>query len=218
MKQTIVCVVLAAAACGAVGCEPSADEGGITEWMGEAPHVAAKGFLNGEDVDFALEGEAAANSEIFHCDRDYRVPFVNGEPDLAQAKNMGFVLEGHATVNGEERLFEVDFKPRAFEGDPAGTEYQIVPSVEGKEIATDEMWLVWGYENAEGVDVFEEFAQEGRFVLGGYTGERDESGTVIPVDEGWVGGFVEARWSAEEHIAVSFTAICSENSFEEPGQ
>jgi hypothetical protein len=62
--------------------------------------------------------------------------------------------------------------------------------------------------------LLEAAAQEGRFVLGQFTGSPGEGGVVIP-EGGHVGGYAEARWSVTDSLKISFSVLCKQSDVEE---
>jgi hypothetical protein len=88
--------------------------------------------------------------------------------------------------------------------------------VDGVDPPANGVWAEWEWHSADGEqDLYDASAQEGRFTLQLFSGTPSEGGLVIPAGEGSVGGFLNARWSLEDSLTVSFTALCTENDIEE---
>jgi hypothetical protein len=197
------------------GCPSDSEEGegGLLDgWQGEEPHFVVKGFLDGEDLDFAIKGDESGAT--VWCEREYRAPLVDGEPDLARAEHVETTIAGTVTIDGEERGFEFELLNHGLNNDEAGTDHTIVPRVDGEEIDEHDLWAEWEWSTIDGDTSYEAAAQEGTFVLKLVSGEPTEDNAVIPDGEGFVGGFVEARWSVDERLTISFNVLCTEHEVE----
>jgi len=206
-----VCVVHGAL----IACGGDSEHEPAGKWNGERPHFSIQGYLNGEELALSIEGDDVADGTSIWCEREYRAPLVDGEPDLSQAVHAETTIGGYATVEGEERSFELELLGHALQNDEPGTAVRIVPRVDDMEPESDQMWLEWEWTTIDGEDLLEAAAQEGSFVLHQFSGMPGEGGIVIPEGEGYVGGYAEARWSVDERLSISFTVLCTENEVEE---
>ena len=203
---------LLTACCFLTACPAESEESVLEGWQGDEPHFVAKGFLNGKAVDFSIEGDDTGMS--VWCEREYGAPLVDGEPDEAQAEHLETTIAGTVMIDGEELSFEFELLNHALQDEESGTALTIVPRVDGEEPGGDELWVEWEWATADGETLYEAAAQEGTLVHELSTGEPSEGSRVIADGEGFVGGFVEARWSVDEKLSVSFTVLCTEHEVE----
>lgn len=202
-----------------IGCAPDGDPDGDddtpTEWLGTDPHFRAVGTLNGEELDLNVEGDAAADASSLFCEREYIVPQnAAGEFDYANGELVEVKLHAFVTVGGEERKAEIEFKRHDMSADSAGTKLTVVPRNDASEPASGELYLEWEWKSAAGEDIYEQSAQTGSVTVGEFTGTPDETGLLIPDNEGTVGVFATGQWSETESVALSFTAPCGPNAVE----
>lgn len=190
------------------------DGGTVTEWLGATPHFRAIGHLNGQDLDLALEGDAATDTALF-CERAYVVPQDGaGQPDYANGELVEVKLHVFLNVGEEEREAEIEFLQHDMSADSAGAKLTVVPRNDASEPASNELYLEWGWKSADGEDIYEQAAQTGAVTVGEFTGTPDDTGLLIPDNEGTVGLFATGRWSEDESVALSFTAPCGANIVE----
>lgn len=197
------------AACGG---DSTADP--VGRWLGDQPHLEMHGHLNGEDIAVSMAGVTMADGSAVWCEREYLVPTVNGAADLAQAMQSVVTVAGYADVAGEERYFELELRSHSLQTDAPDTVVDIVPRDEAHPPHASEMWFEMEWTSLDGEDLLEAAAQEGRFVLGQYTGSPGEGGVVI-AEGGHVGGYAEARWSLSDSLKVSFSVLCMLSEVEE---
>jgi hypothetical protein len=216
MQTSFHDLAIGLAACGLLACAGSASEPeGERGWQGEEPHFVLHGLLNGEQLDVRIDGAGAESGESVWCEREYEVPLVDGAADLSQARHIETAITGFATVDGEERIFQLELKRHALQADAPGTRVVIVPRNDEVEPEENEVWFEWEWQTIDEEDLFEAAAQEGTFVLGAFTGEPGEGGVIIPEGEGIVGGSADVRWSVEEQLHLSFSVRCTSNDVEE---
>jgi hypothetical protein len=209
-KLGMLATVFALTACG----ESAPDEGNAG-WRGETPHVDVRGSINGESVAISLDGEAVASTTSAWCGREYAAPTLeSGELDFASARIATLEVGGYATVNGEERSFELELKEHPFVASEVGTRFSIVPRVDGVAPPANGLWLDWEWHTVDGEDLYESSAQEGTFSFGQFTGTPAPGTTVIPEGTGAIGGFVQARWSLDEALDISFSVPCTRSDVE----
>ncbi len=196
-----------------VACPADSEETAIEGWQGDEPHFAVKGFLNGEDLDFSIDGDDTGAS--VWCEREYLVPLVDGEPDLSQARQSETTVAGFVTIDGQERAFEFELLSHSLQDDEPGAELSIVPRVDGVDPESDELWIEWEWATPDGETLFEAAAQEGTLVREQFSGTPGEGGVIIPDGEGFIGGYLQARWSVDESLTISFSVACTEHEIEE---
>jgi hypothetical protein len=184
-------------------------------WQGAEPHFIARGHLNGEQIDIRIVGDDAEEGASVWCEREYEVPLVDGVADLTQARQIETSITGYATVDGEERIFQFEIKQHGLQDDRSGDSVTIIPRVDEVPPDADEAWLDWEWQTIDEEDLFESSAQEGEIVLEAFTGEPGEGGVIIPEGEGMVGATVQARWSVNESLSMSFSVPCTANDVEE---
>lgn len=184
-------------------------------WQGEEPHFVARGLLNGEQIDIRIDGDDAEDGASVWCEREYEVPLVDGVADLTQARQIETSITGYATVDGEERIFQLEIKQHGLQDDRSGDHVAIIPRVDEEAPGADEAWLDWEWQTIDEEDLFESSAQEGEIVLEAFTGEPGEGGVIIPEGEGIVGATLRARWSVDESLSLSFSVPCTANDIEE---
>lgn len=204
-------VMLLASGCGGEDAETTS-----FSWGGTESHLTVKGHLNGEDLDLNVTGEEAEDSAKLWCSREYAgPPDANGEPDITQAKLYKTNIYALVTINGDERQLELEFKPHDFQVDDVPKTISVIPRVDGEVVSGDETWVdfEWHTPDGEG-DLLESSAQTGAFELELYSGEPGEDGLMIPEGEGSIGGTLDAQWSEQERLQVSFTALCTENELD----
>ncbi len=208
------------------GCAKESNDVAPLEWMGDQPHFAIRGTLNGENLDVTLEGDAAKDLENLHCLREYQVPSEAtstdetdaGVEDWENGKMSEVQVIVQLNVNGTSRELDLELKRHNYQADEVGTEVTIIPRDDSKEPGSTEMWseIEW-YENDE--NIYEQASQEGTFVLKRFTGTPGEDNPlVIPENTGSVGGVLTAKWSPTETVSISFTADCTGNSVEIIGE
>lgn len=193
-----------------------ADGDTLTGWLGDEPHFVAQGRVNGEDIDMRLAGQEAADASALFCEREYVAPDDGtGNPDPTQAVLSEVKIIAPFTVNGEERIVELELKQHDFQADVPDTAVTIVPRDDAQPPTSDQMWLQWEWKlAADESDLYEGVAQDGVFVLGTFTGAPGPDGAVIPEGEGASGGFVDAVFGEGETMRVSVTAPCTGTSVE----
>jgi hypothetical protein len=206
IAATLCCVLTA---CGVSTEDPPAES-----WLGETPHFSASGFLNGERIELSIEGDGVADGSHVWCEREYQAPTMGGVLDVSRARHVETTVTAQVTVAGEERVFELELMSHELQSDAPGTSVKIVPRVDDQKPAADEMWLEWEWSTLDGRDLLESAAQEGTFMLEQFTGTPGADG-IIPSNEGFVGGYADARWSVDERLSISFTVRCTENDIEE---
>jgi hypothetical protein len=184
-------------------------------WQGAEPHFIARGILNGEHIDIRIEGADAEDGANVWCEREYDVPLVDGVVDLTQARQVETSITGYATVDGEERIFQLEIKQHGLQDDQPGDRVTIIPRVDEVPPSEDEAWFDWEWQTIDEEDLFESSAQEGEIALEAFTGEPGEGGVIIPEGEGIVGAAVQARWSVDESLSLSFSVPCTANDIEE---
>lgn len=212
MSRSIPSIHALFSCCALMACASESPQAPIGEWRGDEPHFSVHGLLNGEMLDFSIDGDAQG-AQVW-CEREYAAPIADGETDLSRATHTDTRIDGYVTIAGEERVFEIEFLRHPLQDDEPGTELTVVPRVDEELPGAHELWIEWEWATIEGEPLFEAAAQRGRFVLGEFTGTPGEGGVVVPAGEGLVGGYVEARWSVNESLTVSFTVPCMENSIE----
>jgi hypothetical protein len=199
-----------------IGCGSSDEEKPPGAWEGTTPHFSAHGFMNGENVDIRITGDDAATGSEVYCGREYVAPRgTDGELDLTRARMSVADIVGNAIVGGEERSFELEIRNHSFGSDQLNLALTVVPRVDGVDPARGAAWLDWEWHGTDGEDIYEASAQDGSFEFKLLTGAPGEDGVVIPAGEGSVGGFVNARWSVNESLTVSFTVPCTVSDVEE---
>ena len=193
----------------------SKGEDTASAWQGAEPHLSVRGYLNGENLDIQLTGEAATASNLW-CGRKYvGPPDANGAPDVTLSKLYKTNVYAQVTVGNEARRFELEFKPHDFQTDSAPRLVKVVPRVDDMSVASDSMWVDLEWHTPDGeTDLLETSAQTGAFELEMYSGEPGEDGLMIPEGEGSFGGYLSAKWSEQEHLEVSMTAPCTENELD----
>ena len=203
--SSLLCLVsvVALAACVEQGEEPA-----VPEWLGEGEHLRIVGTLDGEDIDIGEGGSLAV--EDFYCRREYLAPETDGVLDESQA--VFTELKVYATVanTSETRYLTLEFKRHDLQSDALGSEVEVVPRLETVEPGAEQMWVEYEWNDAEGTELLESAAQAGVFTLELFSGSPAPGSTVIPADEGMVGGHLSARWSQTEELELSFSAPCRE--------
>lgn len=186
------------------GCGSETGSREIPEWLGEENHFELVGTLDGEELDISLDGDS---TQVF-CTREYTVPAdAAGEPQYAMGALSEVKINAFVTIDGEERLIELELKRHDLQSDAIGTVVTIVPRSDTMDPAPSEMWLEWEWHDAADETTFEGAAQTGTFTLEHYSGTPDDTGLVIP--DGAVGGHWTARWSETEELTGSFTVPCT---------
>jgi hypothetical protein len=189
-----------------VGCASDKEQGSAPVWQGETPHLSIEGRLNGEDIAIEIDGDGAANGTRAWCAREYEAPLREDDSlDLTQATSTATEINGSASIGGEERTFELELRDHALHRDEVGASLAVVP--DDTEVAAGELQIEWEWHIGD-VDLFEASAQDGHVDLELFTGNPGSGGIVIPSGEGSVGGVIEARWSLDESLSVSFTLPC----------
>jgi hypothetical protein len=211
--QTINLVLGIAVIGTACGTEPSTVTG-PEHWLGATRHLSAFGTLNGESIELEINGDTAADLESLACERDYLVPLVDGAPKWDEGVLADIQITGVATAGGMQRFFEIELKSHDFGPDAPGTTIEILPRNDEEEPGPLAMWLEWEWIDELGDEIYESAAETGTFTLGAFEGEVDANGLVIPDGEGWIGGFLYARWSETEDVRLSFSVNCGENEVE----
>jgi hypothetical protein len=177
----------------------------LEPWSADA-HFQVVGTIDGEDIDIRLD-EASELADAV-CHRTYEVPMVDSMPQYDQGWLVEIQLQGTVTIGDEMRIFQVELKRHDFQTDPVGAEVRVVPRIEGMDPPEDATWLEWEWHDLDDVTFFESAAQTGTATLELYTGMPDSTGLVYSEDFGAVGFTLSARWSASEHLDVSFTLPC----------
>jgi hypothetical protein len=200
----------------ALGCGTEDDAGADVTWQGEAAHLIVKGHLNGEDLDFAITGEDAADTDRVWCGREYAgPPDANGDPDVTKAKLYKTNIYAQVTVGGEDRRLELELKPHDFQSDEVPSTAKIIARVDGESVAADETWLEFEWHTPDGEgDLLETSAQTGTLELELYSGQPGDDGLIIPAGEGSIGLKLDAKWSENERLQVSVTALCTESELD----
>jgi hypothetical protein len=163
--------------------------------------------LNGEDISIAIEGAQAANGTSAWCAREYEAPtLADGSLDLARARSTSTEINGFATIGGQERFFELELRDNELQNGALGASVAIIPR-DIDDPGAGEVHLDWEWHVGD-ADLYEASAQEGNLRLRLFTGTPGEGGVVIPSGEGSIGGLLEARWSIDESLSVSFTLPC----------
>lgn len=195
---------------GLTGCAQKEEAPPALTWQGETPHLMVAGRLNGEEVAIEVSGEEVANGSVAWCKREYEAPTrEDGTLDLAAARSTATEVAGLAVVNDEERLFELEIRQRAIQSEDVGAVISVVPNV----TAANEARVDWEWHLGD-VDLYEASAQEGHLQFELFTGTPGEGGVVIPSGEGSIGGTIDARWSLDDSLRVSFTVPCMETEVE----
>ncbi len=191
-------------------------ENELTGWLGAAPHIAIQGKLDGEDLDLRLEGDAAADASKVFCTREYVADDDGtGAADLTSARNTEFKINGPLTVDGEERIVELEFKKHDFQNATPDEEIEVVVRDDTQDPGADQMWVELEWHLAvDDSDLFESAASGGSFVFGQFTGTPGEGGVVIPENEGAAGGYAEVAWGVDEELKISASAPCTVNAIE----
>jgi hypothetical protein len=199
-----------------VGCGNQDEEEKSLAWKGADAHLVVRGHLNGEDIDVALTGADAMNSERLWCAREYQAPEdANGEPDASRAKLYEITLNGIVTIHGEERLLQLELKPHDFQSDPVPAVVHVVPRVDDHAPASNELWAEFEWLTPDGeTDLLETSAHAGAFRLELYTGQPGSDGITIPAGMGAFGGTLSAKWSEQEQLQMSVSAPCIETELE----
>ncbi|HYO96884.1 MAG TPA: hypothetical protein VER33_20375 [Polyangiaceae bacterium] len=197
-----------------VACASDGEEAAAS-WQGSEPHLSVRGYLNGEDLDIQLSGDAATASNLW-CGRKYvGPPDANGEPDVTTARLYKTNVYAQVKVGVEARRFELEFKPHDFQTNNAPRVVKVVPRVDDESVASDSMWVDMEWHTPDGeTDLLETSAQTGAFELKMYSGQPGEDGLMIPEGDGSFGGYLSAKWSEQEYLEVSMTAPCTENELD----
>lgn len=185
------------------------DEG--LAWYGPEPHLVVDGFLFEEPVVVDVVDPVAVEAAGFECRREYRVPVIDGEPDLTRAQNVEVRIRGVVSVNGEDRRFELELKQHDLQGTPLGTVLDVVPrdDLRPPDPSGRTLWVEWEWHEAEtNITTFEGAAQAGTVRLEAFTGTPGPEGVIIPDGDGYVGATVDAYWSPTERLRISVTAPC----------
>jgi hypothetical protein len=205
--------LLVVGACGAIvgGCgddaEPSAG------WLGRSPHAAISGSVNDEDLSIQLAGETQVAAAEITCEREYDIPVVNGAPDPAMAKLVGFEIGAVIEVNGELRAFELDVEGPNL-GNHIGKDLGIVPDGSDPEEGQAIVEIKWT-RVADEAELLDTSTDTGTLVIEEIIGEPGEGGVVIPDNIGAVGVTGKLRFGANDALDISFTANCGENDISE---
>jgi len=198
-----------------IACGASTDDPGA-QWEGATPHFHARGFLNGENLDFATTGDEAASASRVWCGLEYVAPRLgDGTLDLSRARQVTTEIDGYAMINGKERTFEFEMMNHSLQTERTGAKVKIVPRVDGADPPADSMWTDWEWHSEEIADIYEGSAQDGTLELRQFTGTPGPGGVVIPNGDGTVGGLFQARWSVNESLTISFTVRCTDTTVEE---
>jgi hypothetical protein len=162
------------------------------------------GTVEGQSVDFALEGESAASVTNLGCQREYVMP---GPLARAEARHIEVELSALVEVEGEMGSIQFEFKRHDLSADPMGTAIRVVPRVDGETPAADAMWIDFEMNNAADERLLETSAESGTFTLREWAGEPEADSPVIP-DGGTVGATVTAVFGVGDELQISFTANC----------
>lgn len=200
-SSLVVCL-----ACGAE--EPESTE---VAWGGSEPHLRVTGTLNGEAVDYRVEGQAAGDLDTLACEREYAMP---GPMARAQARHHEVEISASVEVAGEMGSLQLELKEHDLNSDPVGTAVRIVPRIDGAGAPEDAMWLDFELNDASDERLLETSAESGVFTLLAWTGQPEADSPVIP-DGGSVGGIATARFGVGDELQISFTVNCGESQVEE---
>src|SRR5687768_2454704 len=94
-------------------CPADDEDTALDGWKGDEPHFVVKGFLDGEEVDFSIDGDDTGMA--VWCEREYGAPLVDGEPDVAEAEHLETTIAGTILIHGEERSFEFELLNHALQ-------------------------------------------------------------------------------------------------------
>lgn len=191
----------------------SDDENRITEWQGAPLHLVIQGTLDGEDLDVDIRGNEAVAAAMLTCELEWVAPptmpgGVDG--DLSMARHREVKLLAQFEMAGETRYWSMEFKEHDFTGDNAGDTLDIIPRVETMLPGPSEVWVEAEWlDSFDGDEIFEQAASEGFLVTQGLTGTPGADGVVFMDGTSIASGFLEARWSAQEELAISFSIPCT---------
>jgi hypothetical protein len=189
----------------------SSSAGGVS-WGGIEPHISVHGTLGDEEIDIELSGAAATG---ISCERQYETMGQAADPTMADLNTAVFsevTIDVVVTIDGEERLLELELKKHDLQSDMDGDVVHIVPRSTTEDPAADSMWVEMEWHTIVGdVTYFEEAAQSGTVTREAFTGTPGPGGVVIPEGDGVVGVTIDARWSPTERLTFSITAPCLYN-------
>lgn len=181
------------------------------EWRGDEPHFVVQGFIGGREIDIDVDATTAEIS----CVREYAVPTGTGVPDESMAVYNETEVDVSFTYMGQEYGFQFEFKEHDLQdGTAVGDTITVVPRVDTELPAANEVWLEFEWESADGLDEFEQAAQQGTVTLQLFSGAPPQGSNIIPEGEGSVGVTGSAIWSASEQLQFSLTAVCNTNDVE----
>jgi hypothetical protein len=189
------------------------DAGAAQGWLGAEPHASLSGSAGDEDVDVEVTDGAAVEAAEIVCEREYDIPVVNGQADLAAATLVGFEIAAVLDVNGEQRLFELDVEGPEL-GANLGKKLSIVPDGEEPTSGQAIVEIKWTRVSDE-AELLDSAAETGTITVEEINGTPGEGGIVIPDNTGAVGVTGELRFGANDVLKISFTANCAENDISE---
>ncbi len=199
--------VAAGTACG----ESSDGGGGVTKWLGPTAHLAVVGRLEGEDLDFRLEGAEAADVLRLWCKREYKAPpDAQGKADLAQAVYAETEVQALVAIGTRMQRLEFEIGHDIAARSP-GDRVPIQEEIKSVPFDPSAAKFEWEWLDEAGDEYLEVAALSGYIVLGEASG-MPMAGTVVKVEgSGAIGGFIRADWSASDSLSISFHAPCTEN-------
>lgn len=230
MKLRTLCLAgLGAVGLGLFGC--SGDDGGgnpdgggqLTQWEGDAPHLHIEGTIRRmadgtpQPLNVDLTGADAQDLLKLHCEREYfgTSDGAGGWVDNSEVGSEVKIKYDFTDPDGNIQHARFELKRHDFRDDAIGT---VVPAVLRDDSASapaGKFWLEW--QNNDPTDkAYEYGAQSGSFKLEKFdcTPDPDEPGICNHTAGDKIGGFIQGVWSPSEKLAVSFTAVCDEDSVE----
>lgn len=227
-KRFDLLVGLGACALLTIGCGSddgsASDETGLsapTEWLGSTPHLLAVGTIQGETVEFELEGEDAENLDRYFCERNYIVPDIEDESTYSDGYLEKIEVKWLVEVDETEREYQLELLAFDFRAAETGNTFPLVTYDEESagDLETDSLMATfsWEYEEAGNEVEVDAPGETGSFSFERLDGTPAESnGLVVPDEEGSVGGYIEMSWDNGDEIAISFTTLCGENDLDIP--
>ena len=180
-------------------------------WRGSEPHFVVQGFIGGREIDIDVDATTAEIS----CVREYAVPTIDGQPDESMAVYNETEVDVVFTYMGQSYDFQLEFKEHDLQdGTTVGSDITVVPRVDTEPPAANEVWVEFEWESDDGLDTYEQSAQQGTVTLQLFSGAPAQGSNVIPEGEGSVGLTGSAIWSASEQLDFTLTAECDTNDIE----
>lgn len=199
----------------ACGSSPDAGSAEVTQWLGEATHLAISGTLQGHTYNVHLEGDKASG---VYCNRFYTPlpgtqPDAQGGYDTSQVyfvmKELGAVID----VDGTPKEFTISYWRHDV---AAGTDLTVIPRVFYSEMVSGSGLIPEGKTWSD-VNLFdpggsnliglETAAASGTVSMKLNTGVPDEGHVMVPTG-GRTGEFISVSWGPNEALKISATADC----------